>query len=708
MDFRLWLSAPRETLSQLPPALGSILRRIDTNGMLLLGGLYLLRMLCLLGSAEHAEDQTLKAVRIGLLREIMKTLLPDPEPSAAYKAGVRTPLAKQFIQFLYEARFAQALTAPFSALGCALCLCVCVAACMSWSASPGTPTSRSVLPFRHPLSARSSPSRSAQAAAPGCAMDAGVLPEGGVSAPVLLELGQLLEGIIVGESKLGGATGLGALPKELGPKELAVDPAAGVLARLQALGGLLGAALCARLQAHADPLVAQQGAKLRQRVFCGDDAAFFAATALAGKEPALVPGLLAEAPEMAAQRQLISEAQLWAGSAAGRQYAWDALRKVAVLPNIPWAVAPESALPGGRSFLQLDEARCADGGRRRLLRLDRSAQWAGALREAHGRGAPSREEEAPKQVAVLPRAKKTLDAEDAVELPEVEVELEAEEEMPDEVQQLMKGDAEDVGAAHGGAGEEGWLSDTGPGHEAGASPVEPLSPQQQQQQPELLVQSPSQQWDSHGGQAGGADAAGGSSSPPNAADSSGGGWKAALKNKAAAAAQAASAAAARQKAAAAAKMSVIGSKAKESRFALASELISESLVAVSTVAGMATKKLVSDSLVAAKSAAGVGGAPEFVVRDIIPYSPVLRSPDNAGSSAAAAAADVVYSAYAVLVETHGNVKGVVRVTRTHVVFCAEADSPRRPKRPHAWPLGMLVGARDRRLLLLSKPGCLRG
>lgn len=135
----------------------------------------------------------------------MKTLLPDPPPSAAYKTGIRTPLTRQFLQFLYEA------------------------------AAPGNPG------------------------------DAGVLPEGGVSAAVVLELAQLLEAVIVGESKLGGATGLGPLPKEGAAKEAQIDPAAGVLPRLQALGGLLGAALCSRLQQHADPLVQQQGLKLRQR-----------------------------------------------------------------------------------------------------------------------------------------------------------------------------------------------------------------------------------------------------------------------------------------------------------------------------------------------------------------------------------------------------------------------------------------------------------
>lgn len=594
----------------------------------------------------------------------MKTLLPDNPPSASYKTNIRTPLTRQFLSFLYEAAAA---------------------------AAPGGDA----------------------AAAAAAAAEGGA----GASAAVVLELAQLLEAVIVGESKLGGATGLGALPKEGATKDVQIDPAAGVLPRLQALGGLLGAALCSRLQHHADPLVQQMGHKIRQRVFCGDDVAFMAATALIAKEPALVPQLLSEAPEIAVQRQLVAEAQAWAASPAARRYAWDALRGVAVLPNVPWAVAPESALPGGQAFSMLDGARCADGGRRRMRRLDRNAKWAGALREAHGREKP-KEEEAPKQAAVLPRAKKALDADEAVELPEVEVEVDDEPEMSEEVQRLMSGGGEDAeGGAQGGAegsaaAQDRWMSETGAGQGENAEPLSPLSPQQaplqatpqaaQMMTPAATPQQPS--WDqfSPDGRAdaehsmgslaspSGADAAAGGGS---SAGGGGGGWREALKNKAAAAAQAAQQAAARQKAAAAAKMSVMSTKAKEGRFALASELLSESIVAVST---LASKSIVGESLAAAKSAAGVAGAPEFIVREIVPYSPALHRQDLAGP---AAAAEVVYSAYAVLVEPQGNVKGQVRVTRTHVVFCADPASGRKPARQCAWALGMLVGIQLRRFFM---------
>lgn len=68
LDFRLWTQAPREALAQLLTALGAMLRKMGPAEAALLGGLYVLRHLCELGSGASAADPAFKAIRIGARR----------------------------------------------------------------------------------------------------------------------------------------------------------------------------------------------------------------------------------------------------------------------------------------------------------------------------------------------------------------------------------------------------------------------------------------------------------------------------------------------------------------------------------------------------------------------------------------------------------------------------------------------------------------
>lgn len=87
LDFRLWLAAPREALAQLPTALGGVLKRMDTAGVVLLGGVYVLRNLCALATPANAEDAALKAVRIGARGA---TTCPRPIPVVSQRRDLHS------------------------------------------------------------------------------------------------------------------------------------------------------------------------------------------------------------------------------------------------------------------------------------------------------------------------------------------------------------------------------------------------------------------------------------------------------------------------------------------------------------------------------------------------------------------------------------------------------------------------------------------
>jgi hypothetical protein len=224
---------------------------------------------------------------------------------------------------------------------------------------------------------------------------------------------QLLAAMLSREAAAhGGGRPLPPLVREA-HETLEAPRGATALQLLQTGGGLAGAALTRRLCAHPDAAVASLGRDIRACVFNADVNAAAAAAAAVAHDPGVVGALLAGSPAGAAARAGASAAQAWAGErAGGGAFAWRTLRRLASTPG-PWAPPPhseasdaaEAALPGGRPYWRLDDAAGGDGGRRRLLPLERDGSRAGAAR---ARDAPAPPPPAPLAAdapeALLPRA----------------------------------------------------------------------------------------------------------------------------------------------------------------------------------------------------------------------------------------------------------------------------------------------------------------
>lgn len=187
---------------------------------------------------------------------------------------------------------------------------------------------------------------------------------------------------------------------------------AGVTQLLQAGGGFVAAALARRLAAHPSVALAALANSVWQLAFNGDAAAAAAAATAAAQDggPAVVAALLAGSASNAAARAGAAAAQAWAAEPGGGGVAaWAQLRRLRSGPG-PWAPLPGDAdsdsaqLPGGRAFWRLDDAACGDGGRRRLLRLDRDGSCAKAARAVHDAPLPRAVAALAVADTVLPRA----------------------------------------------------------------------------------------------------------------------------------------------------------------------------------------------------------------------------------------------------------------------------------------------------------------